>query len=437
MKTMRVLRDERGNILVLTAMSMAALVGIMALAIDIGNLYYTQRQLQTLADAAAIAGALEVTACSGSSNCAVMQAAAKSALTEGGSTTPTVFQQCATASGSGLLLTINNSPCALGASDPNNGNINYVEAVVTKNVPTYFGGYLGISTFKISARAEAGAATPVASGNGPCILTTGTMTLQGGTGGITDAAGTTCGITVDSSSSSAVSSNSGKVTVSYFDVVGKVQNSGATITPSPTTGVTAVADPFLAEINNGTLSTPAEGTTQAVSTVGGTTTLQPGYYPNGINFNGSGYTVTLDPGVYYMGGSLNIGDITVTGTGVTLYMANGTLQPNSSATVNLTAPTTGPTAGLVVWQPASNTSGMDLDTGSNLSFGGGIYLPGATLTLNSGSGVSAMGMIVAQSLILDSGASITLSCSSMPGGVCPGGGSGGKANGSTSIVLAE
>jgi len=423
---------------------MAALVGIMALAIDIGNLYYTQRQLQTLADAAAIAGALEVTACSGSSNCAVMQAAAKSALTEGGSTTPTVFQQCATASGSGLLLTINNSPCALGASDPNNGNINYVEAVVTKNVPTYFGGYLGISTFKISARAEAGAATPVVSGNGACMSITGTsgttITLQGGsTGGIKDATGTSCGIMIDSSSSSAVMSNSGTVTVSYFDVVGKVQNSGATITPSPTTGATSVADPFQTEINNGTLSTPAEGTTQSVSEV--TTNgaeLSPGYYPNGLTFNCSGCSITLDPGVYYISGNVIFdANCTVSGTGgVTLYLANGQMNMNSVSTLDLTAPSSGSTAGLVIWEPASNTNELNLDTGSSSTLKGAIYLPNAELQMNSSS-VSTFGMIVAQSLMLDSGASITLNCALMPSGVCPGGSGGGKANGSTSIVLAE
>ena len=54
---MKILREERGNVLVLTVLCMSMLLSFMAMAIDVGNLYYTQRQLQTLADAAAMAGA--------------------------------------------------------------------------------------------------------------------------------------------------------------------------------------------------------------------------------------------------------------------------------------------------------------------------------------------------------------------------------------------
>jgi uncharacterized membrane protein len=97
---MKILREERGSVLILTALSMTMLLSFLALAIDIGNLYYRQRQLQTLADSAAMAGALEASACSGTKNCTVMQTAATTALTEGGGPAPTLFLQCAAASGS-------------------------------------------------------------------------------------------------------------------------------------------------------------------------------------------------------------------------------------------------------------------------------------------------------------------------------------------------
>jgi uncharacterized membrane protein len=54
------LRDEGGSILVLAALGMTVLFGLAAVAIDVGNWYYTQRQLQSFADAAAMAGALEI-----------------------------------------------------------------------------------------------------------------------------------------------------------------------------------------------------------------------------------------------------------------------------------------------------------------------------------------------------------------------------------------
>ena len=50
--------NERGSITLLTALCLPMLLGALAIAIDIGYLYITQRQLQTLADAAAMAGAL-------------------------------------------------------------------------------------------------------------------------------------------------------------------------------------------------------------------------------------------------------------------------------------------------------------------------------------------------------------------------------------------
>jgi Flp pilus assembly protein TadG len=436
MKSLRDMKDESGSVLVLTALSFAMLTSFLAIAIDIGSIYESQRQLQTLADSAAMAAALEVNSCGATHGCAVMQTAATTALTEGGTAAPAIFLQCAAASGTGLLLTINNGPCSLGATDPNNGNTNYVEAVVTENKPTYFARVFGISTVLISARAEAGTAS--SSSSGPCFDVTGTsgqtLTLNSGAS-ITDGPGSNCGVQVNSSGTPAVMEDSGAtVNVGSYNVHGAVTNNGGTYTPAPTTGAPAVSDPFAAEISAGTLSTPPQGATQSVSTVSGTTTLSPGYYPNGINFNGSGYTVTLDPGVYFMGGGINVGGVTLNGTGVTIYMASGQLNMNSASNINLTAPATGDTAGLVIWQPASNTSQMNLDSASSSSWAGGIYLPSAQLTLNGGSTATAYGSVVAQSVMVNS--AISLSCSSMPGGTCPGG-SGGSGNGSTSTALAE
>ena len=60
---MRMLRDERGTLLAMAALSTTLMLSLMAFAVDLGNFYYTQRQLQTLADAAAMAGAQEVDTC--------------------------------------------------------------------------------------------------------------------------------------------------------------------------------------------------------------------------------------------------------------------------------------------------------------------------------------------------------------------------------------
>src|ERR1700683_49690 len=57
---LRLRRDENGAVIVLVAIMIVALIGLAALAVDVGNLAYTQRRLQATADMAALAGALEL-----------------------------------------------------------------------------------------------------------------------------------------------------------------------------------------------------------------------------------------------------------------------------------------------------------------------------------------------------------------------------------------
>ena len=51
--------SERGITLVITAAGLFALLGFMALAVDMGNLYTARADCQKIADAAALAGAKE------------------------------------------------------------------------------------------------------------------------------------------------------------------------------------------------------------------------------------------------------------------------------------------------------------------------------------------------------------------------------------------
>jgi Flp pilus assembly protein TadG len=403
---MKILKEEQGNILILTALCMTMLISFMAMAVDVGNLYYTKCKLQTLADAAAMAGALEVDTCiaAGQLNCSAMQTAAKSALTENG----------ISATESGVLLTINNGPSAL-AGDPNTGSKYYVEAVVTKEVPTYFAKIFGKDTATVSARAEAGKSKPSGSG-----IITNNLTLNSGAS-ITDAQGSTSGIYDNGDSTEDAGAT---VNVGSYTVHGTVHcNSCSNISPTPTSGP-QVPDPFAS------LTAPSHGTTQSSNneSLSRATELKPGYYSGGLNFNGGTYTVTLDPGVYYMDGTIKIGaGVTITGTGVTIYMASGQLIMDPSTTANLTAPTSAvgncaSCAGMLIWQAPGNLNQMILNSGPNATWGGAIYAPKAELVLNGGSNLATYGTIYANSLMVNS--TITLS------------GSGGH-NGSLTIALAE
>lgn len=52
----RLARGERGQVIVTTALAFAAMVGMLGLVVDVGSWFGAQRRLQTVADAAALAG---------------------------------------------------------------------------------------------------------------------------------------------------------------------------------------------------------------------------------------------------------------------------------------------------------------------------------------------------------------------------------------------
>jgi len=57
---LRILREEKGATIVLLALSISALLGFAALAMDVGNMYVNKARLSNLADAAALAGAQDL-----------------------------------------------------------------------------------------------------------------------------------------------------------------------------------------------------------------------------------------------------------------------------------------------------------------------------------------------------------------------------------------
>jgi hypothetical protein len=296
-------------------------------------------------------------------------------------------------------MIINVGPCIYGTGDPNNGNSNMAEVMLTEPVSTFFGGFLGMSKMMLSAHAEAGAAY-IQSGTsfGDCIYTKSfEFNSSNGTFHLTN-----CGI-YDLGNLQTDSSDT--VTASFFQYNGTWSPNNCNGSCSWTLGdsetqpsytTTAVSDP-LASLTPPTK--PANSTTAGNTTPNNGATLQPGYYPNGVNLN-SGVSVNLAPGVYYMNGSINVNSgatLTCTGctggaNGVTLYFVNGNLQMNSnSTTIQLSAPTVdtnGNNANMLIWESASNSSGMPIDTSSSSFFTGTIYLPNAQLTLNSGAGVT-------------------------------------------------
>jgi Flp pilus assembly protein TadG len=435
-----ILSDESGQALVLAAMCLTFLMGALALAIDVGNIHYQERKLQTAADSAAIAAGLELGNCS-DTVCANMKTAAADALVEDGITTATVTpsSNCTVSNTSTLSMIINVAPCVLGTSDPNNGNAHMAEVVLTAPQSTFFGAIFGIPKMNMVARAEAGDSyiSTINSG-GNCVYTNnlefnssdGTFTMNN------------CGIY---DGGNLQTDNGDSVTASNFLYYGTWNpnncNGGCSWAlgggeTQPTHTTTPETDP-LASLT--APSQPSASTTASNTAPTSNATLQPGYYANTININ-PGITVNLTPGLYSFGSgsSINVdGTLECTtctgGAGVTLYFSGGTIQPNSSATIELTAPSSGSTsngnvANMLIWESSTDSAGLTIDASSSNYYNGVIYLPDGTLTLNSGSGTtinnsSTATALDANNIIVNAGVNFVIN------------GSGGYLGGSSSKTL--
>ncbi len=398
---------------------MCVLLGFLALALDVGQLLYTRRQLQTLADAAALAGALEIQQCGATGNCAAMQAAAKSVFTENGLPTPALVTQCAAGVGSGLTLQLNNGPCALGAADPNYLDTKFVEAVVSMSQPTMFAKMLNFGSMRLMARAET-------SPGGPqyCIYVLNSSSAQALLMNSNASLTVECAVVVDSNSGLALVANSGvKLTATTIDIHGgDLLNGQPAISPDPVTNAPSVADPLAgtpipaAGPCGASSSSPYWGSANNVS-AGGSLVFNPGVYCGGINLNGGG-NAKFNPGVYVMAGSLNANSgVTMTGSGVTFYFSSGSLTMNGSSHANLVAPVSGTYAGVLLFQNKTDTDAIILNGDSTSVWQGALYAPGAQLTLNSGSNLAAYSLIDVDTLIVNTtNFTINSDYSSLPGG---------------------
>jgi len=120
--------------------------------------------------------------------------------------------------------------------------------------------------------------------------------------------------------------------------------------------------------------------------------LSPGVYCGGLSLN-AGAVVTLQAGTYIMdGGSLSVnGGATLAGNGVTLVFTSGANATiNGGAVVNLTAPTSGTMAGIVVYADRNTPAGtaFKFNGGAQQYFGGAVYVPTGAVSFAGGANTS-------------------------------------------------
>jgi hypothetical protein len=146
--------------------------------------------------------------------------------------------------------------------------------------------------------------------------------------------------------------------------------------------------------------------------------------------------VNFAPGTYIIDGTTGCnascisvpGNATVTGTGVTFYFTNtATFQTNGTPSINLSAPSTGTYAGILMYQDPNDTNkgpnpnGPTLGGNNTSNYSGVLYFPSDQVTFygdNKTSGVGlTFGVVVSDSVALSGNPTVNLTGpTGIPGG---------------------
>jgi hypothetical protein len=366
----RICRERSGAVSFVVGLMSTAIIGVVGLTIDVGDWYMTRSSMQAAADAAAIGGATQLLA--NGTNSQVISAAQSDAQLNGYS------------AANGATVTV--TPAA-----------QTVSTIIQKPANLLFSALFLPKAPTITVSAQAG----LLGGGGPaCLLATSPSAsgaiLANGNGKVS-AVG--CSIVIDSTSASAFTAN-GNDQINAQKICGPGGDNlgpNTSVTPAPSSCL-ALADPLANLTPPSNINDPCQYTNATYSQ---NSTLSPGVYCGGITINGHP-TITFQPGVYILrNGPLKAGGTaTLNGTGVGFYLTgSGTavqlskddLSLSGNITVNFSAPTSGPLAGIAFYQDHSAPTGditntINGNTGTTID--GTLYFGNQNVVINGTNNVS-------------------------------------------------
>lgn len=370
-------QSESGQAIVLLVLVLTALMAAVGLAVDGGRLYLDRRTAQNAADNASIAAAH--TMCSGGD---YVTAAFASAYTNG-------FDN----NGTTNSMTVISPPI----SGPNVGDNEYVEVTINSLQEASFSQLIFSGSLENTVRAvsrcgvQGGIPFP-----GEAIIALdpedGCSFDANGNGSITANGG---GIFVNSDDEEALCAvgNASILSDDTIEVVGGWDtNGGATIDPEPATGVPPTTDPMAS------MQPPPHpgGSCNDYSlNANNSDTIDPGFYCK-IKISGNA-ELTMNAGVYY----IDSGDFDISGgglldaVGVMIYLASGDFSITGNGDFNISAPTSGPYAGLMLFMDQENGGDIKIAGNGAVSTTGTIYGPISNLDISgNGSGTVINSQII-------------------------------------------
>lgn len=401
-------RDARGSVAVLAAVLMPVVIGGLGLWVETGYWSHMQRKVQQAADMAAQAASVRLRA--GDSQAAITATAQRVALVSGLS--------------QGGVVTVNLPPVTgarAGAPDA-------VEVILTETHPRYFTAIFAGGRVTVAGRAV----SVIEGGSTACMLALSPSATSGIlVSGSTSVTMQGCDLAANSVSGTAYDMGNSGATLSagcIYTVGGARTNANLTLTgcAAPRTNSVAARDPYRGVAEPEVRGTCTNGNVGQPNT---TQTLTPtALHPNGMKFlrfcKGLDLkgTVRLEPGLYIVEGGLSIngGDAnsanaaSITGAGVTIYMAPGSeLKLNGNVAINLSAPTAGPTAGILIFGARDTTvvESHVINGTSGSVLQGAVYAPTSHVQYSGNSaGTDGCTQIIASTITMTGNSTLRATC---------------------------
>jgi len=350
---------ERGQALILIVLGMVALIGLTGVAVDGSLAYADRREAQNAADAAALSAALAKVR-GQDWQAAALLVAAQNGFSDDAEHTVLVHYP--------------------PVSGPYTGDDECIQVVIESSIQAHFGAVVGLKEINNRVAAVSRVRPPTYDymmfGNAVVALKPngrGAMQSHGNNdlwvygGGLFD--NSNDNYAFEQLGNSMIHAPDGGV-----NVVGGLFMNGS-IDPASVinTGVDPVDYPPLS-------LPPTPLCTEPVVQNG--SVLSPGYYESNQSFPPKGVT-TLSPGVYCINAMfmINAND-TLTGHDVVIYMVDGNIHWDGGASINLSAPTSGPFAGLLIYMPMDNEDGIILNGNMDSHLVGTVFAPASDIQLN-------------------------------------------------------
>ena len=360
-KYLRLLRDARGGVLIIVALSVIPIMLILGLSIDTAMGINAQKKLQSAVTAAAMGGAA-----SNSTQLSTISAQAQDVFTArtagmSGVSTPIItYDSTANTVTVSATVTISNIFMKVGGI-----NTSTYGATYTENNTSQSGLYILAPSLKGSLDI---------SNSG--ILNVPSMTIK-----------------INSSDCEALNiSGRGVLTATKVNIVGGYTNRGTITT---TQGVVTVA--IASQNPYSSLTAPSYSAcnyTNFSSTA--TQTLSPGVYCNGLRAR-SGANLALNPGQYIIdGGSFEADGGKIIGNNVTIILtkkltgsyAKLSLRDGKASKITLSAPTSGTFSGVALYQDSNAPTNTDNRLSDGLlSISGALVFPSTEIRISGGGAI--------------------------------------------------